>query len=73
VVDLSLKRQKEYIELFQKEMTKPRGTSAFVDLTTAILNHLFETEKESAEIFDPLFSAILAEHINAFGKMLETK
>jgi hypothetical protein len=72
VVDLSVKRQQEYIRLFQKEMNKPRGTSAFVDLTSAILSHLLQIEKESDDAYDPLFSSILAEHINAFDKILRT-
>jgi hypothetical protein len=73
VADLSAERQHEYIDLFQKEMNKPGGTSAFVGLTCSILNRLFGTEKDSSEIFDPGFSAILAEHINVFGKVIETK
>lgn len=73
LVDLSAKRQAEYMVLLQKEMNKPRNTSGFVDLTSGIRSRLFGIKMDSDEAYDLLFSAILAEHISAFSEMIESK
>lgn len=64
-------RLSDYISLLKKEAQKPRGTSSFVDITSGILNNLFETKIAAEERYDLLFAALLSNHISAFDSLLK--
>jgi len=64
-------RLSEYIGLLKKEAQKPQGTSSYVDITSGILNNLYETKIATEERYDPLFAALLSNHISAFDSLLK--
>lgn len=64
-------RLSAYIGLLNKEAQKAQGTSSYVDITSCILNNLYETKISIEERYDPLFAALLANHISAFDSLLK--
>ena len=68
-IDLYNNRFIEYMNLLEIELQKPRGSSAFVDLTSAVLRRIFNSTAEDEDIYDLLFMNTIIGHISFFDKL----